>query len=756
MDKIVSRLIRNKNDRMNFYSQDLQAFSNDNFDAVEWINNTFRSVDSEANKETIASNMAFKLQLFVQEVNNSLEETAQQMLHNLPKVMREAEPFQQEAIQLNNQIKAVKDKLDYESSGAMKNLIAIDTVKTRMEETCKALQEADNWTTLSSDVEDVFKTGDTHIIAHKLIGMQKSLEILVDVPDYEQRIKHLEELKDRFESMIEIATVRAFTLQSNETAHIYVKMFKDLKRIANLKRYYHNCIKTQLINEWGRIIQIDPEEDVLDWLNSFYDFMLSTWHSQSNFCTQIMFHNDIDSTLDLLCDIFIEVLNNLNPNFLSSIIKLLNQQTNYHECLNILIETRQIIERFAKSIELSINNTGNHRLLQKVQVNLFAEILYLPFRDLIERYEGIETKALLSDLETVKSISQPSESLNKAFLYAKEAEKRCHQLSYSVAFPILFNILEKYFNDLIQHFQSRIDHLRSKSLSSENKSSIPDWSLFQLSLFNLQASGEFTLQLESFRQQLFASIKDVQKKIPTLYGPNSSPFQRYHQLILSPSMKSQFLELKNICFEDDTSPILSRIHSRCKEVCCLSANVVLEVALSYIQVHLDEVANIASMSDEKSIPYEEDMHPFSLSPQEYITQVGQYLLTIPQHIEPFIIQENNAFKIALSNSELKSTNKNMISTENNAAEFLLDCITQGTIDAFISRILKMKKLNAISKQQLVTDIGYLNDVLDDLGLSPGEDLQKLHSLLKASPEQLKTIAKESNSMLVKGIQHLIE
>ena len=36
------------------------------------------------------------------------------------------------------------------------------------------------------------------------------------------------------------------------------------------------------------------------------------------------------------------------------------------------------------------------------------------------------------------------------------------------------------------------------------------------------------------------------------------------------------------------------------------------------------------------------MPEFSFSPQEYITQIGQYLMTLPQHLEPYMTNENPA------------------------------------------------------------------------------------------------------------------
>ena len=43
---------------------------------------------------------------------------------------------------------------------------------------------------------------------------------------------------------------------------------------------------------------------------------------------------------------------------------------------------------------------------------------------------------------------------------------------------------------------------------------------------------------------------------------------------------------------------------------------------------------------------------FSLTPQEYITKIGQYLLTLPQNFEPFTMQDNPNLIIALKYGKL--------------------------------------------------------------------------------------------------------
>ena len=43
-----------------------------------------------------------------------------------------------------------------------------------------------------------------------------------------------------------------------------------------------------------------------------------------------------------------------------------------------------------------------------------------------------------------------------------------------------------------------------------------------------------------------------------------------------------------------------------------------------------------------------DLPEFGLAPMEYITQIGQYLRVLPQHLEPFVLEENKGLTRAFA------------------------------------------------------------------------------------------------------------
>lgn len=53
-----------------------------------------------------------KLQLYVQQVNGALEETSQSVLSSLPRVLRDTQLLQQEALALREKMVVVKEEIE--------------------------------------------------------------------------------------------------------------------------------------------------------------------------------------------------------------------------------------------------------------------------------------------------------------------------------------------------------------------------------------------------------------------------------------------------------------------------------------------------------------------------------------------------------------------------------------------------------------------------------------------------------------------
>jgi hypothetical protein len=99
-----------------------------------------------------------KLQLAIYEINSSLENTSTLVLSNLPRLLRDIELLQNEVVHFQRKLVTVEQevsKVENETTHSLEYIIKLDAVKNKLKATSKALQEADNWTTLMADIEDV-------------------------------------------------------------------------------------------------------------------------------------------------------------------------------------------------------------------------------------------------------------------------------------------------------------------------------------------------------------------------------------------------------------------------------------------------------------------------------------------------------------------------------------------------------------------------------------------------------------------------
>ena len=80
------------------------------------------------------------------------------VIQNLPRLVRDIELLQNEVVHFQRKLNTVEEevsKVEHETTHSLDYIIKLDSVKKRLKETSKALQEADNWTTLMADIEEV-------------------------------------------------------------------------------------------------------------------------------------------------------------------------------------------------------------------------------------------------------------------------------------------------------------------------------------------------------------------------------------------------------------------------------------------------------------------------------------------------------------------------------------------------------------------------------------------------------------------------
>ncbi|XP_064178468.1 conserved oligomeric Golgi complex subunit 7 isoform X2 [Anguilla rostrata] len=797
---------------------DFSKFLDDDFDVKEWVNGAFKMVQKDApgKADGHAATLVMKLQLFIQEVNNAIEESSNQALQNMPRVLRDVEALKQEASFLKEQMILVKEdikKFEQDTVQSMQVLVEIDQVKSRMQLAAEALQEADKWSTLSADIEETFKTQDLALISSKLTSMQSSLAMLVDTPDYSEKCVHLEALKNRLEALASpqiVATfnsqsldqaklcVKVFTeidrmppyLKSNvcvltvpllfslspDQAKLFVKVFTEIDRMPQLLAYYYKCHKGQLVGVWQDLCQ--TELGLGKQLAELYDTLLSTWHSQLQWSSQV-FKNPYEVVTVLL----IQTLGAMVPSIpvcLSTAMERAPQE----DKLETLLELHQTAANFGRNLEAAmLPHLGETNLLKVAEL---VTALYDPYKPYQLQYGELEESNLLIQIsavplergEVIDCVQELSQSVTKLFGLAGAAVDRCVKLTDGLAVCGLLKALKALFTKYVSDFSITLQSIRKKCRLEDACSASAyqeDWTAFQNSVRIIATCGELLRQCGAFEQQLSNRIlATAGRYLSESYSPRSlagiqeassadrkasakNPWQEYNYLLKGdPAEYASLMEMLYNLKEKGTGnssllteprAALTRLNQQANQLAFDS--VFLQIKHQLCLVSKIESRNSSGMGESLT----EDLPTFSLSPLEYISNIGQYIMSLPLHLEPFVTQEDPALELALHAGKLPFPPEqgDDLPELDNTADYWLGSIARATMQTYCDAILLIPELTPHSTKQLATDIDYLSNVMDALGLQPSRTLQQIVSLLKAKPEDYRQTAKPLSRRLASSI-----
>ncbi|XP_075421757.1 conserved oligomeric Golgi complex subunit 7 isoform X3 [Ascaphus truei] len=749
---------------------DFSRFLAEDFEVKEWVNAAFKSVQKDApgKVDSHAATLVMKLQLFIQEVNNSVEESSHQALQNMPRVLRDVEALKQEAAFLKEQMILVKEdlkKFEQDTAQSMQVLVEMDKVKSRMQLAAESLQEADKWSTLSADIEETFKTQNIAVISEKLTSMQVSLTMLVDTPDYSEKCVYLEALKNRLEAMCSPQIVATFNSQAVDQAKMFVKVFGEIDRMPQLLAYYYKCNKVQLVSVWQELCQSEMSLDRQ--LTEFYDTLLSAWHTQLQWVSQV-FKNPHEVVTVLLIQTLAAMVPSI-PVCLSTVMERAGPEIR----LSTVMELYQSTGHFAKSLESAIlPNIGKHNL---VKVTELVEAVYGPYKPFQLQYGDLEESHLLIQIsalplehgEVLDCVQELSHSVSRLFSLASGAVDRCIKLTDGLGvcglLQALLSLFKKYVSDFTNTLQSIRKKCKLESVPADTLF-LEDWTAFQNSVRIIGTCGELLRQCGDFELQLASRILSTAgKHLSDSYSPRSltgiqemsatdrkggrNPWQEYNYLQKGdPAEYANLMETLYMLKEKGTvsTGLLAVSRSALTRQNQMAHQLAFDSVFLRIKQQLLLVSKMESWSCEGSgETLTENLPTFSLTPLEYISNIGQYLMSLPLHLEPFVTPEDSTLELALHAGKLPYPPEQGEETPelDNMADYWLGSLARATMQTYCDVILQIPTLTPHSSKQLATDIDYLINVMDALGLQPTRTLQHIVTLVKTKPEEYRQAAK---------------
>ncbi|XP_066379959.1 conserved oligomeric Golgi complex subunit 7-like [Miscanthus floridulus] len=227
---------------------------------------------------------------------------------------------------------------------------------------------------------------------------------------------------------------------------------------------------------------------------------------------------------------------------------------------------------------------------------------------------------------------------------------------------------------------------------------------------DLPLAGRAALDIAAIR---LSHLPDKSKKLLTILEQSKDP--RFHALPLTSQRVATFSDTVN--------------------------ELVYDVLISKVRQRLSEVARLpiwSSVEEQGGLP----LPSFSAYPQAYVTSVGEYLLTLPQQLEPLAE--------GISGNEAGNDEAQFFATE------WIFKVAEGATALFMEQLRGIHYITDRGSQQLAADIEYLNNVLSALSMPIPPFLSTFHACVSTPRDQVCDLIKsDGGSQLDLPTAHLV-
>ncbi|CAH0756974.1 unnamed protein product [Diatraea saccharalis] len=673
---------------------DLKTFAEDDFDPKKWINNAW-STSGNQEKEVFLANAVSRLQLYMKQLTNSLDETTTQIVSSIPRVLQEASSLHQEGALLQQQLESLQEMargVEQQTGHSIQSLHRIDYLKTKLENAASALREADKWTALAIALEDILEAGvptepeKLAQLAEQVTAMTASLEVLSDAPDYENKRVQLETLYNRLEVAITSPLIEALTQMNASKTSSYVSVFAGMSRHKSVFGCWARAGAGRVAAAWRRLEAPSTANLV--------SLLAPDASTQLDWLTNVL---KCDTPLAELLKLYTGVMMSLEPSPTKVVSANLKLCSTPEEGILMLTDLRSDIDGLINCVKAVIDAPRqNKEIIPPVVIKEFGRAAYAPLRESLPKYTELQTQLLLVNLKDPQLEQDDLLERSRGLLSIAErcegwisnAYNRSKKIAGVAGYPYYISAVDSLITAVTNLISSHSRHVEAAFLSSLKEGD---------SGGVLSVSFPASLVLEAAAATLLDTLADVRQ----LDGTDAEPKDQH-----------PLSELTAFLLEADVIQRLPTLRAepwgsiaalkRTKEQLRGLGKAILR---NPIDVQLDKIPQLPVWNNNDALST--DLPDFALSPQEYITEIGQYLMTLPQHLEMHISEKQAPW------------------------QFLSEVCTH-TCELYAEKILNIRNMDALGTKRCLTDIVYLSSVVEDLGSNVTPALKNLEKSLRAA------------------------
>ncbi|XP_063390908.1 conserved oligomeric Golgi complex subunit 7 [Cydia fagiglandana] len=668
---------------------ELKTFGEDDFDPKKWINRAWSSSGNQE-KEVFVANTVSRLQLYMKQLTNSLDETTTQIVNSIPRTLQDAAALQLEGALLQQQLLSLEEKVEgvEEQTGhSILSLQRIDQLKSRLENAASALREADKWAALATALEDVLESGvpnkpeELEALAGQVTALTHSLEVLTEASDYESKRLQLEALYNRLEAALSAPFLTALDQGDKERTACYVSLFRGMNRASSAARCWRRSVCASLATQWRRSAgQPSPRVAALAGKGEA--------HTHVEWLTNVL---KSETPYAELVRLYTDLLHSLDPSPAKVVSASLKLCSDPDEGILLLTELRRDIDEFLASIRAVIDEPAKNK--EVVPTSTLQELgiaAYAPLKELLPKYTDLQRQVFLTYLEGPQLRQDDILEQSRAILTVSERCEGWLDTAYGKAKKIAGDAAWPHYAPTVEAFFTALCGL----ISSHSRRIEQEFHTSRGGVLSAACPAAVTLE-RAAAQALEAA------GTPQTYDSE----QPAHPLTDLPALLLDADARCNLAARRAEPPGAAAALRRAAAQLRALARAIVR---GPVDAQLDKIPSLNVWSNNDALST--DLPDFSLSPQEYITEIGQYLMTLPQHLEMHLSEKQAPW------------------------QFLSEICTH-TCEVYAEKILNIRNMDALGTKRCLTDIVYLSSVVEDLGTAVTPSLKNLERSLRAATPQ---------------------
>ncbi|TPX71472.1 hypothetical protein SpCBS45565_g01108 [Spizellomyces sp. 'palustris'] len=454
---------------------------------------------SSMSVEQCASNLVLKLQLLSLDISTKFEQLSEEAVRNIPRTLYDLDLIRKDAQRVREAIDDARrgfDQAERGAGGAFKDLVRLDQVRNRMASTRLALKEAENWSTLSGEMDAIFSARDYTKASIRLEEAQRSLVLLAATPDYEERRDLLANLQNQLETSLSPQLTAALNDHDAEAVRKLYNVYNRIQRSDEFTKLYNKSRISALVRFWQqydeeltiRVAASGGDQEFGHWLNQFYDEILMVLKKELSWCAYIF-----PNPQKVLHDLVQEVFEALQPAAASRIRGLASRLKD--SCLPSIVNAYQATVQFGVKVEKLLffsnvtkeassptrsenskerSSVDSHRSDVSApphdDLSNWGNIVFEPFVAFQQGYDKHERNYLLFASSTILALDKKTdymelarvmtESVAKLFSFAEASVGRCRLFTTGFGAGGLVDALNDYFAAVFDRYGNLVQQLR--------------------------------------------------------------------------------------------------------------------------------------------------------------------------------------------------------------------------------------------------------------------------------------------------------